>query len=46
MIDDYETISINDLWDEKLKIFKNKSLLKTSYIPDKITEVLHRDYII
>jgi archaeal cell division control protein 6 len=45
MIDDGKDIeenSIEGMWDEQKNIFKDKSVVKVSYVPDSISGALHR----
>ena len=49
MVEDTEDIeenSIEEMWDEQKIIFKDKSVVKTSYIPENISGALHRKDII
>jgi len=40
--DELEEMSIESLWNTKKKIFRNKALLKVSYIPESLSDTLHR----
>lgn len=46
MTDDTEGKSIEDIWNKKKNIFKNKALVKVSYLPENISDALHRGDVI
>jgi len=40
------TMSIKNMLNKKKKIFRNKALVKVSYIPEKLSDILHREVVI
>jgi archaeal cell division control protein 6 len=44
--DDNQNVSIKNMLVKKKKIFKNKALVKVSYIPEKLSDILHRGVVI
>jgi cell division control protein 6 len=44
--EEIEENSIEEMWDDQKKIFKDKSVVKTSYVPDNISGALHRKDVI
>jgi archaeal cell division control protein 6 len=45
-IDERESLSIESMWNTKKKIFRNKALVKVSYIPANLSDALHRSEVI
>lgn len=44
--DEHAGMSIENMWNMKKKIFRNKALLKVSYIPESLSDTLHRSEVI